>query len=517
MAMDLRTGFDFRKRADRNKAWQLVKTHKPALLVLGPPRTTFSPLRRLSDWKRNPTMVEMEQQEGMEHWEFSIELAKYQHRQRRGFLLDHPEWVTSWNTNSAESLIVMDGVYYIAVDMYQYKLMTKDRLLARKPTGLVTNLWPIVKQMLKKRGSGDHPHQPLIGGRAQAAAQYTPQFVRAVLQGLQHHLCVNKVQYWVSGHPPLDPPVLPGDLHDWADHHARAIAQPLSQYVHGEADLFLNYLVAFPSHKIFGERPSRAADAHVGSDPVMERAQAELRPIAESSEIQELARIARHEQPGRVELAPDLRREIFRLHRNLGHPARDSFLRALRHANAREDVITYVKKDFSRPICDRQQRPNVPRPGHLVRSLQFNETVRADTIFLEFAGETYAFLNIVCWGTSLQIVEYMPQKTAAQALKAFTNAWLTPFGLPSLLILDQGTGFIGREFQHHVSDLGVLVHFTDTRSPWQASKTEMSGDIFKTKLKNVMDELYRPRLVRVFAMRQGNMHWEEQVLQSQWF
>ena len=119
-------------------------------------------------------MVEMEQQEGMEHWEFSIELAKYQHRQRRGFLLDHPEWVTSWNTNSAESLIVMDGVYYIAVDMYQFKLMTKDGLLARKPTGLVTNLWPIVKQMLKKRGSGDHPHQPLIGGRAQAAAQYNP-------------------------------------------------------------------------------------------------------------------------------------------------------------------------------------------------------------------------------------------------------------------------------------------------------------------------------------------------------
>ena len=122
-----------------------------------------------------------------------------------------------------------------------------------------------------------------------------------------------------------------------------------------------------------------------------------------------------------------------------------------------------------------------------MRALGFNETVGADTIFVTFGQETHAFLNVVCWGTSLQITEYMPEKNAMNALKAIMDCWAVPFGPPLLLVVDQGTEFTGKQFSERLGQMGVFVHFTDTKSPWQASRTEKAGHLFKQKLELLMD------------------------------
>ena len=49
-AMDLRTGFDFTRKEDRDEARKKIKEEKPRLLVGSPECTMFSTLQQLSQW-----------------------------------------------------------------------------------------------------------------------------------------------------------------------------------------------------------------------------------------------------------------------------------------------------------------------------------------------------------------------------------------------------------------------------------------------------------------------------------
>ena len=89
-ALDLTTGWDFRKKSHQQAALRLIRDQQPVLVILSPPCTTFSPLRFLSNHKRNPEVVAEEEDEGLEHVRFSGLIAKIQHRGGRGFLFEHP-------------------------------------------------------------------------------------------------------------------------------------------------------------------------------------------------------------------------------------------------------------------------------------------------------------------------------------------------------------------------------------------------------------------------------------------
>ena len=88
--MDLTTGYNFCDPQCRADTRRQVKELKPALITLSPPRTSFSPLRQLSDYRRDPETVIAEQEEGDLHWDFALSLAEYQDDNRLGFLLKHP-------------------------------------------------------------------------------------------------------------------------------------------------------------------------------------------------------------------------------------------------------------------------------------------------------------------------------------------------------------------------------------------------------------------------------------------
>ena len=199
--------------------------------------------------------MDQELKDALPHWHFAIHLARLQHRERRGFLLEHPRYAESWKDSQAEALVHLPGVYRIVVDMCAFQLYT-DGGLAKKPTALVTNIWPLVRLLRKYRCDGKHSHQPLLGGgRAAVAAQYTLQFVRAVLQGLRHHLRGRGVDYV---HVAEDPVLLPPELQDRVNYYARAWSQPLADYIleesHFQHEFFYTTysFTAFSSPKNFG-------------------------------------------------------------------------------------------------------------------------------------------------------------------------------------------------------------------------------------------------------------------------
>ena len=505
-ALDLTTGFDFKLPKDRRFALSQVRHWKPSLLVLSPPCTTASPLRNLSDHKRDPIIVQQERDEGRQHFEFSIDLAEEQHDNHRAFLLEQPLTATSWKNPRVRKLRNRPGIYTITVDMCQFDLRTRDGDLAKKPTMLLTNCFPLIK-WLHRRCSKDHAHQPLVGGRAAAAAQYTRPFVRAILKGLRQHLTTLGVAFVQSDQLPPEETLMPTELHDVAHEVSKAWSHVLISYIQNESEFQQQYQVFvsahFPSSRILGGEGGRLPNVPKNSsrsplplidadaeDPVMQSVQNQLRPIAESDEIQQLAQEVREHtrKDGRLQLTGDLRREVFRLHRNLGHPDNWTFVRALRHANAKPEIVEWVKQEFKCPICEASRKPSIPRPGHLVRTLAFNEVIGTDVFYFDWKDHKYPMLNTICWGSGLQIVERLETVTSEATHQAILRSWLVPFGPPSLIIVDQGREFFGRDFSGRLMELGIMIHFTDTNSPWQNSRTERAGGVFKQKLHLVLEE-----------------------------
>ncbi|CAE7943636.1 unnamed protein product [Symbiodinium sp. KB8] len=181
----------------------------------------------------------------------------------------------------------------------------------------------------------------------------------------------------------------------------------------------------------------------------------------------------------------DIRRELFRVHRNLGHPDRATFLRALKNAGVKVEYLKWVRKGFECPICTQQKRPASQRPAHVAaRSMPFNEVVGLDLFFLD----RRIFLNMVCWGTDFQLVELIGDKSSSTVATAFAQSWLAHYGPPAMVTCDQGTEFTGQDFVNLMSDNATVGHFTDTASPWQNSRTEKAGGVFKSRLAKVCQE-----------------------------
>jgi len=138
-------------------------------------------------------------------------------------------------------------------------------------------------------------------------------------------------------------------------------------------------------------------------------------------------------------LHPEMRRELFKIHRNLGHPSLQVFVRALKHAGVKNEVLQWTKNHFKCLLCERKQQPSSHRPGKLQRAMNFNEVVGVDLIQINVPeiGD-YWMLNCLCWGTDMQIVEIVKDKQASTVLETFCRVWIAHYGPPALVVADQG-------------------------------------------------------------------------------
>ena len=97
------------------------------------------------------------------------------------------------------------------------------------------------------------------------------------------------------------------------------------------------------------------------------------------------------------------KREIFKIHRGVGHPPSADFGRALRHAGVHRHLIRWAVKEMRCPVCESRVKPAAKRPGALPRCLKFNQVVGIDLV--EFPGNGFdkILANIVCWGMGYQM------------------------------------------------------------------------------------------------------------------
>ena len=295
--------------------------------------------------------------------------------------------------------------------------------------------------------------------------------------------------------------VLPKPFQEYADWLSRGPAHPLYQYQQEETVFLLEYLSLFPSHRVLEGREQERAGAqdeedsggfdlddfldNLGGDSDDEEQLAQeddLRVV--SKELRELPVEPKQLDDDVSDIPPELRRELYRIHRNLGHPDLQTFCRALRHAGVKKEVLKWVKNKFHCPICARRKKPNSHRPGHLARHLGFNAVVGIDLVFVH----RKVILNCVCWGTHYQMAMILPNKEASNVAKAFMAGWMKYFGPPEMVVMDQGSEFVSKDFADVIGEWGVVMHMTDVRSPWQNSRTERAGATLKAVLHKLCDE-----------------------------
>ena len=191
-ALDLTNGWDLSRVDHRRRALELRAKRKPFMVICSPPCTRFSNLNNLNvavhgaEWER--CHLE-ERRKAVEHLKFSALFMKLQHRDGKYFLFEHPAGANSWEVAEIQQVMNLPGTEWRRADLCQYGLTTRgedgvSQIPAKKPTGFMSNSRFVLRE-LGRTCSGYHAHQPLMGGRARAAQEYTIDLCRAICKGIR--------------------------------------------------------------------------------------------------------------------------------------------------------------------------------------------------------------------------------------------------------------------------------------------------------------------------------------------
>ena len=447
-SFDLLTGYDLSKEQDQQACWKKLIEEDPDLVVVCPPCGPFSQLQRLNYPRMRMEQAIVMLQDGLQHLEFAMQVFEWQVRRGRWALFEHPQGSAAWQEESVRRREELPGVEKVTGDQCMYGLRVKEgEELSKKSTGFMSNSEKIL-QRLSKRCSGDHPHQELIGGRAKKAEEYPPQLCREIVKGLREEEQGNYV--WVGEYPVEDT----GEDQQEDD---------------GLEDL-LDDEVERAGMNLQGP-PVRGGREEDAEDEKAEEAE-------EDEEV----------NPRGVSEAD--KRLVRRLHVNLGHPARNDFCRALRMGKAREEVIKYVKNQFSCDLCSGQERPKAARPSTIPRHFETGKVVGVDVVY--FPGlepsQSVPVLNIIDWASCYQMLEPLEEKSAQHVWTKFQQSWARTFGMPELIVVDQGREFLG-DFGRQANEAGSLIRTIGARAPWQQGRTERHGGLAKSVFMKVREQV----------------------------
>ena len=439
ISIDLQTGYDLSFNKEKITIRALLQRRRPRLLITSPPCTKFSPMQNL---RPHPERLEDELPAAIEHVNYSMDLQQDQVSRGGHSLHEHPDTATSWTLPKVQQFLARDEVLLVKSDQRRFGLRAREGL-NRKSTLFAVTCDQIAVE-LQRLCAGDHPHEPLIGGLPARAQEYPPELVKAIIDGL--------IQEWrdqQTGQPRHLPDR--GDLEQWCDE----LDQKKFQWreFHGMAGLVLQRPQSIPSHGP-GHRHLRwtwCKNPYDGKWLQLERAKSgKAKPfevtfpyvvILYQHQAMVQQTFAAEDAPKRS-ISANEKMMVLRAHVNLGHPRVREFVRLLKAAGTRNDIVDYVLKEFTCAGCAKEQRMPTRLPSATPRTYDFNIVIGIDLLFVHGASplEEHPVLNVTCIGTLYSTFTMVDAHRRSSALvwATFLQAWLRVFGSPSFLILDQG-------------------------------------------------------------------------------
>jgi len=423
-SFDRKTGWEFNNPEHRRKFWKVLDEQSPDVVGMSPECRPFSILMN-SNWSRmDPLEARKIQVEGLAMLSFCVQVAEYQLSKKKYFYIEQPGEASSWNTHSISWLRQQLGVFLIFFDQCMAGLSVKPDTLSRKSTGILCNHGGIVVELSKFQCDGQHEHLHLQGGLPRKAQEYPPELVSALLRGID-----------------------------------------------GDVNFKSTNLMA----EDFGNEgdPPEGDEEEEGRDPDASGVPAPQTPRP----------VVRRASPP---LSPQQKEMLHRLHCNMGHAPRAQLLMMLKAAGAKDSVLKHVQEEFQCDQCMRQHRPVPRKQVTFPRTFSFNHVLAVDFFYISWMGKTHAFLNVICHGTSFQQVGLLknylggsPHSSAAWGL--LESLWIRPFGLPNVILSDQGSEF-KHVFERKLEQHGIMQIVTDSGSPWQNGRCERHGSWVKQRL-----------------------------------
>ena len=255
-----------------------------------PPCVAFSMLQELNFPKMGMQKSVQLLQTGLEHLEIAMEVAKWQHRRGKWFIFEHPDLARSWSEPCVQKLVQMPGVIRTRCDMCAYGMAVDESGFNLEPTGILTNSKCISKR-LQRRCPQDHVHAPLLGGRAIKAQVYPKAFCEEIIRGIKDQ--IREDGGWSTAE--------------------RYISSAEAEEIYTQEGMSL-------------EEEDEAEEDLVPADQGLEEA------VGESG--------------GADDISPQDKAAILKLHKGVGHPALPDFVRFLKAARVRGEVVRWTSKNF---------------------------------------------------------------------------------------------------------------------------------------------------------------------------
>ena len=509
LSIDLTTGYDLNNGQVRQQVREEVRKRKPRLLVTTPPCTKFSLLQNL---RRYPERLDDELKEAINHVDFSMELQEDQIDRGDHGLHEHPETATSWQLPKVINYISREEVILIKSHLCRFGLVINGRL-SRKATLFATSCDAIAVN-LQKLCECVEPHQQLISGLPKLAQVYPPQLVNAIIDGL--------LQDWVDqqkGRSQKLPDL--GDLEQWIDELPPRQLQDWRSF-HDSAIL----VIRKPSSLPMSGPGHRCLRWTWVKNPVdgkwIQFEQGQKGKVRKLEVKYEFAVVLYHHpeinmifsESGGTPITFGEKNMVLRAHINLGHPPVKEFVRLLKAAGTRNDIINYVLREFHCEGCLKERRQPTRLPASTPRTYDFNVVIGVDILFVHGASplEEHPVLNITCVGTlySTFTMVHPTRRASALVWAAFLQCWLRVFGAPSFIIMDQGLEFQG-DFIDGLESHGIQPILIDRDAPYQNGVTERRGGLFKEVYYRTR-ELYQPSDVSEVQNMIHEVAWALQTL-----
>ena len=190
----------------------------------------------------------------------------------------------------------------------------------------------------------------------------------------------------------------------------------------------------------------------------------------------------------------ELRKDIERIHRNLGHASVDQLEKLFRDANVSDDAVSALKH-FRCDACDRLKYPPSKRKVAVNHAETFNDIVSMDVNFWKITFKesprvktTLKVLNIVDAASCMHIAIQIADQTA-ETWRAFATDWLRWTGSPRCLRVDPHRSQIARGSSTKQKDVASLLnqHRPKHTGRWDKLKT-MPGicDKWDTELLRIL-------------------------------
>ena len=211
--------------------------------------------------------------------------------------------------------------------------------------------------------------------------------------------------------------------------------------------------------------------------------------VEEEEDIEDDQREVAGELEGGYAISEEEKRQVLKMHKGLGHPQKAEFVRFMRAARIRGEVIRWAAHEFSCPACEARPRPKATRTAAIPRTYQPNRVLGIDLIYLPEVGghELFPALSMLDWGSNYQMVERVPDKHPETMWRALWSSWFRTFGWPDIIICDPGKEF-SNKFQQLAASCGVVVQETAAKAPWQNGRTERHGAHYKELLAKSREE-----------------------------